>query len=277
MTAYRAKPTRGCTLNRTHRLGRGLVAAYLFNGAGGLTLRDAAGKSDGTLTNFAQTAWTGGAFGKTLTFDGTDDYVNVPNNTTLAITGPITLAAWFRRVAASAGQYQAILSRWGGSNSYALLYDDTSNLLRVSLQGLTTATVTRSVSIEDGNWHHAAATYDGANIRLYLDGVQLGADTASTGTITDNAQALRIGRDNTGFGTAYWNGQLDAVMIWNRGLNGSEARALYADSFAMFRRRTEWLAMGPIRSGVFETGDWPVFEAPKRTLVFDAPPDRGEA
>jgi len=251
MSSYRAKPPKGARLSYGHRLGEGLVSAWLFDEGGGPKIYDSANRNNGTLTNFTATSgWSSGPFGDCLTFDGVDDYIDVPNHSTLGITAQITMSAWVRRLGASAGQYKTIISRWGNSNSYVFLYDDTGNQLQVRLSGLSTVTVSRSVSIEDSLWHHATVTYDGANITLYLDGLQLGAQTASTGSIINNNLSLRIGRDNTGFGTAYWNGQLDAIAIYNRALSASEVRQLYSDPFAAFRRRqTPVPVKGPLLVG----------------------------
>jgi len=247
MAGFRAKPPKGALLNRTDRLSRGLVAAWLFGEGDGPKIYDSANRNNGTLNGFTATSgWSSGVFGDCLLFDGVNDYIDVPNHSTLAITARITISAWVRRLGGSGGQFQTIVSRWGNTNSYVFIYDDTGNQLQVRLSGLSTVTVSRSVSIEDSLWHHASVTYDGANITLYLDGLQLGAQTASTGSIIDNSLSLRIGRDNTGFGTAYWNGQLDAIAIYNRALSASEVSQLYSDPFAAFRRRYLPIPLKPV-------------------------------
>ena len=61
-------------------------------------------------------------------------------------------------------------------------------------------------------WHHIAATYDGANIKLYLDG-NLVATKAKTGAISTNTNILGIG-NQTG-GNEYFGGSVDELRLWN--------------------------------------------------------------
>ena len=72
-------------------------------------------------------------------------------------------------------------------------------------------------SIEDGTWHHLAGSYDGANMHIYLDGVEQGTENAESGNIRTNQPAhLAISCDEGG-GTPrlFWNGQIDDVRIWD--------------------------------------------------------------
>ena len=49
-----------------------------------------------------------------------------------------------------------------------------------------------ATGLMDGDWHHVAATYDGTNARIYIDGVQTGADFA-TGGVNTTASSVLIG------------------------------------------------------------------------------------
>ena len=64
-------------------------------------------------------------------------------------------------------------------------------------------------------WAHVAATYDGATLRLYVDGT-LVASVAATGAIATSTGALRIG-GNTLWGE-YFQGLIDEVRVYNRAL-----------------------------------------------------------
>src|SRR2546425_705792 len=56
----------------------------------------------------------------------------------------------------------------------------------------------------DGNWHMAAGTYDGSTVRLYLDGVEIGAGTAATNNIDyTNTAPLVFGDFGVGGGNPY--------------------------------------------------------------------------
>ena len=66
---------------------------------------------------------------------------------------------------------------------------------------------------------HLAATYDRANIRLYVNGVQV-ASRAQTAPIAVSTGKLYIGGDAT-FGQNF-QGLIDEVRIYNRALSASE-------------------------------------------------------
>lgn len=68
-------------------------------------------------------------------------------------------------------------------------------------------------------WTHLAATYDGAMLRLYVNGVQV-ASRAQTGSISVSSGSLRIGGDN--IWGEFFQGRVDEVRIYNRALSPAE-------------------------------------------------------
>jgi hypothetical protein len=68
-------------------------------------------------------------------------------------------------------------------------------------------------------WSHVAATYDGTNLRLYVNGTLVGT-RAMSGQVTATANPLRIG-GNTIWGE-YFAGRIDEVRIYNRPLAATE-------------------------------------------------------
>ena len=68
-------------------------------------------------------------------------------------------------------------------------------------------------------WTHLAATYDGAQMRLYVNGLQV-TNRAQSGTIATSSDALNIGANAyIGF---HWLGRIDEVRIYRRALSPSE-------------------------------------------------------
>lgn len=93
---------------------------------------------------------------------------------------------------ASPGPFRYILAKGHSgciASSYAL-YSGADGGLRfyVSDQGGTNFTTSSDAGagIWDGNWHHVAGTFDGAAVRLYVDGVEVGAPVPRTGPIGYN-------------------------------------------------------------------------------------------
>ncbi|MFC1742059.1 DUF2341 domain-containing protein, partial [Nanoarchaeota archaeon] len=88
--------------------------------------------------------------------------------------------------------------------------------------------VNSSGSINDGEWHHLAATYNGSTMSLYIDGVLNATNTSYSGALPSNDGSVWIGRhydpDET---TGYFNGMIDDVRIYNRSLISQQVLALY--------------------------------------------------
>ena len=83
-------------------------------------------------------------------------------------------------------------------------------------------------------WTHLAVTYDGATLRLFVNGVQV-STRAVTGLVVTTAGALRIG-GNSVWGE-YFKGSIDEVRIYNRALTaaGDSDRHEHADSVSSWR------------------------------------------
>ncbi|HKQ65248.1 MAG TPA: LamG-like jellyroll fold domain-containing protein, partial [Methylomirabilota bacterium] len=100
----------------------GLRAAYAFNEGQGTSTVDASGNGNtGTLTN-GPTWTTQGRYGNAITFDGTNDFVSVPDSASLDLTTTGTIEAWVRLNAV--GRWQALIAKGSANNdrshNYAL-------------------------------------------------------------------------------------------------------------------------------------------------------------
>jgi hypothetical protein len=71
-------------------------------------------------------------------------------------------------------------------------------------------------------WTHLAASYDGAAMRLYVNGVQV-ASRAQTGAIATSTDPLQIGGDSI-YGQ-YFAGRIDEVRIYNRALSAAQIQS----------------------------------------------------
>ena len=81
-----------------------------------------------------------------------------------------------------------------------------------------------SYSLTAGNWYHIVGTYDGANLRLYINGVNE-VTTANTGTPAANSSGIRLmARWDS---NQYWGGNLSTVKIYDRALSQAEVLQNY--------------------------------------------------
>ncbi len=94
--------------------------------------------------------------------------------------------------------------------------------------GGTTTLIADAGNLQSGVWHHAAATYDGASMKLYLDGVLVGETAKSGAVATNSAVSAWIGGNPAADsqGQRSWMGVIDEVQIHARGLTPEEVADL---------------------------------------------------
>lgn len=78
----------------------------------------------------------------------------------------------------------------------------------------------------NNNWHHLAATFDGNNLKFYIDGVlqAMGSSAADSGPIVPKSDYLLGYGYNAGY--KYWMGSMDDLRFYKKILSDSEVQAL---------------------------------------------------
>lgn len=89
-----------------------------------------------------------------------------------------------------------------------------------------TITATSVKSVNDGNWHHVAATYDGSNIRIYIDGA-LDKTVSAPGAFSGHPAAMSLAVNDASVGAVYLNGVLDEAAYYGTALSGARILAHY--------------------------------------------------
>lgn len=79
-------------------------------------------------------------------------------------------------------------------------------------------------AVSENVWHELIATYDGANLRFYLDGAEIGSGAESTSLDLSNGPSYLGGKVNT---DDQADAVLDEVSIWNRTLSAGEVSGLW--------------------------------------------------
>jgi hypothetical protein len=160
-------------------------------------------------------------------------YVNITNpSSALNSSKNLTVSGWFKRTATFANQKIANrYNQWNLFNDYGgsgLLYFYL-NLCNCTSYSPNTWTFVSSKNkyMAYNTWYHFTVTYDGALLKLYVNGV-LDSQTTKSGTIRAETGPLYIGYYNgDAWGTGYYSGSLDEFAIWNRTLSAAEVRQLY--------------------------------------------------
>jgi chitodextrinase len=192
-----------------------LKGHWKFDETSGTTAADSSGNNKaGTVMNGA--AWVAsGKINGAMDFDGTDDYVSLPNIIDPS-TIPVTASAWIKPDV-SDGIRSVLVQE--GTNGKKWLYRE-GGLLTSYLLG---SKVQSTGTIATGAWNHVAITYDGTILRLYLNGQPDGS--SSVGKPEPELSGMRVGIDKSG--STKFDGMIDDVRIYNRALSGSEILNLY--------------------------------------------------
>ncbi|MBX2869572.1 MAG: fibronectin type III domain-containing protein [Acidiferrobacterales bacterium] len=167
------------------------------------------------------------AFGDSpyLNFDGTADYVSMG---TIDIAGSaLTIESWFnsadlencasvdcRIVSKSNGtaetQHYWMLSTIGSSSG-----PDVVLRFRLKIGGVTSTLIAAAGLLSENTWYHAAAVYDGSQMRLYLNGLLVGSATKSGSMSQNSAIPVWVGGNPEVANQRPWNGYIDEVRIWS--------------------------------------------------------------
>ncbi|MBI3414041.1 MAG: proprotein convertase P-domain-containing protein, partial [Verrucomicrobia bacterium] len=196
-----------------------LVGYWKLDDASGLSAVDSSGNGNtGALVNGP--VWSAGATSGALSFDGVDSYVDLGNGANLNPATAITLVAWVKAnsTAATSG---LIIKDNGTSHQYAL-WLQLGGKVRLSIGA---AVLTGTTTVTTGAWHQLAGTYDGTQLKIYLDGALEGT-LAASGTMSNNGVNARLGGRQYPANPLTLNGALDAARIYNRALSQSEIQAL---------------------------------------------------
>ena len=198
----------------------GLVGAWGFDETTGLTANDASGSGNpGTLSG--PTRITTGRFGPALSFDGTNDIVNINDAASLDLSTALTLEAWVYPTGLGSRWRTLLFKEQTGQLTYGM-YAHTDKG-RPSGNLFPTAGgeqfVDGTAALPLNTWSHLAMTWDGITMRLFLNGSQV-ASRAQGGTLVNGARPLRIG------GNTIWSewflGRIDEVRVYNRALTQPE-------------------------------------------------------
>jgi len=197
------------------------VGEWKLDEGTGTSANDTSGNANtGTLgTGSSAPTWSTGKIGKGLNFDGTDDYVSVADSSSLS-PSQVTVETWAKFNSIADGKTIVAKDKSSGqSYMIAIGVANAGYLEFATYNGAWYGAKVLSSTISTNTWYHIVGSYDGTNLRLYVNGVL--QNTASGPASIDytaglSDKRLTIGRYYaSGIGSNYFNGSVDEVKIYN--------------------------------------------------------------
>jgi hypothetical protein len=221
--------------------------------AGDGNTNDLQGGNAAALQNGA--TYGNGKVGQGFQFDGVDDQITVPHNANQNGGTNLTVEAWINPSSLPHGG--TIIQKRTSGNIGGYVFETTqpsgggapNGLYFVIMIGGVYQFLNPANVLTTNAWQHVAATYDGAFMRIYVNGVEVG-NRAQTGTIDNIVAPVIIGRNAVNPSFAFQGG-IDEPAIYNRALSAAEIRdQFYAGSGGKYKG-----AVNPAVTNTIKTGD----------------------
>jgi hypothetical protein len=155
--------------------------------------------------------WVDGKFGKAISFDGVDDWIEV-SNSHLLNPSLITISLWAK---VSSFGNSILLSK----NSYRLSIDSGGYVQFYINETYVNSSFPLSVS----TWQNVVGRFNGSNIEIFINTINAGSKSYNL-SIPSNSLNLSIAAWQL---TSFFNGSIDDVRIYNRALTDEEILSHY--------------------------------------------------
>lgn len=156
-----------------------------------------------------------------------------------------SVSAWFRPMGATGTTQYIVMkgydSSWGSTHytSFSIYISSESHGIRAAVdlgsgEVLTDLISLLSLTYTGGSlWYHVGVTFDGSNLRLYLDGELVTTKAASGSVDWGTSQKWVIGNNHIrGASDRYFNGRVEDVVIYNEVKNERFFRDVYMGAFS---------------------------------------------
>jgi len=223
------------TLDTKHPLAHGLRAAWTGIGSAGTTryYDYTRRRLDGSFKSSTEPAWVSDQErGLVVSFDGTDDFI-VCDDVIPGTYSALSFSLWVK-LAQQDGSARMIFSTKNGSVDGIEVFKWTTNKILIlfdtsagSVAPLSNAALSANV------WYHVGGTWDGSNVRLYING-EIQTDIQALGGTLTHVNVPRIGAEAAG---NFFFGRVDDVRIYGRALSNVEMWQLWAPQtrYAIYR------------------------------------------
>ncbi|HEC75825.1 MAG TPA: hypothetical protein ENI33_01015 [Thermoplasmatales archaeon] len=199
----------------------GLVACWHFDEGSGSIVYDSSGNNNhGTIHG---ASWTTGVSRNALSFDGVNDYVEIPHDDVLEFETEGTYMLWFKPAIQLTPQSPR-MDLLHKSGEYGFIFNHHSDMPGID-GGFHPYRVQSSTKYFSAEWYHVTATFNGQCVRIYVNGVLEDSNQAG-GTLSHPKENICIGCRPYSY-VYFFHGIIDEIRIYNRALTASEIQAHY--------------------------------------------------
>ncbi len=196
--------------------------SWHFDAGSGTTAFDSSPyNNDGTIYG---ASWTTGKVNSALSFDGTNDYVQIPHSSSLTgFTSAFTVSAWIQLDNTS--RRQAIAQKYdnGGQAGWFIEYDGSRIKMFASADGSNYRNWETYFAPTVGQWYHIAVVWVANQVpTFYIDGqagTTWGSNTISS-IYNNSGTPLYIGK--CPYASRYFDGKIDEMKIYSQALSAQE-------------------------------------------------------
>jgi len=154
-----------------------------------------------------------------------DNHVVIPDIPAQSGAGTWSISVWFEHDA-QAGSAQWVYYATNGAGDYMQFFWDGTSVYRTrwDVNGTGELVDATIAEVPLNVWHNYICTYDGSNVRVYIDGTEIaGSPNAAAGGL-DNVATFTLG--NTANNLNPWDGDIAEFAQWSRALKVGEITAI---------------------------------------------------
>jgi len=183
----------------------------------------------GTVYGAIPTSDQAGNFDSAYSFDGANDYIQIPANALLNMTNNFTISAWIK-LSSNATTTGMGIVKWGenipGGRRCIMIWGGSTATNKVYWSGAYAAANVAGPDIVDDTWYHVTVTVNQSNLAsVYVNGT-----LQNSGTVTLNSYnftGVKIGATLSNNIDEHFDGTIDEVGIYNRVLTAQEISTIY--------------------------------------------------
>jgi len=220
--------------SQVYQVNDSLVLCYLFNG----DANDLSGNNNnGSVNGATLTTDRFGITNSAYSFDGVDDYIEVPYSPSLK-TQLISISAW---AYPNNTNWTQLVTKRNWNNAYNEQYALDTRSINVKVgsncsnPGVGWTSLNYPSMLPAGQWTHVVATYDGQYLKTYINGNLASNQNLGSFRFLDTCLGANVRIGVTWLNAPAWfSGKIDDIKIFSKALSASQVQELYSRSFTQF-------------------------------------------